>query len=121
MRDDTTRKIKYLTLFFTFNKLLPNISRTLSINILHNRQIFRSLGMESQKLQFSWNFEKKKETERFLLHFRNDWRTTHYTDERGKSFTNFINIMHKCHININAASKWMRNIKSIIVTTKSLW
>lgn len=51
---------KILNPFFTFNKLLPNISRTLSINILHNRQIFRSLGMESQKLQFSWNFEKKR-------------------------------------------------------------
>lgn len=77
---------KILNPFFTFNKLLPNISRTLSINILH--KFFVHLAWNLKNSNFL-GILKKKETERFLLHFRNNWRTTHYTDEKGEKFHKF--------------------------------
>lgn len=63
LRDDTTRKIKYLTLFFFFFYIWPIASKRITNTVYkHSSQSsnFRSLGTESRKLQFSWNFEKKK-------------------------------------------------------------
>lgn len=109
LRDDTTRKIKYLTFFFfTFNRLPPNVSRTLSINILHSRQIFVHLARNLENSNFL-GILKKRNRAFFLLH----WRATYETEEKGKCFINFINIMlHR---------SGCANIKSIIVTTKNLW
>lgn len=99
LRDDTTRKIKYLTLFFfffTFDRLPRKVSRTLSINILHSRQIFVHLARNLENSNFL-GILKKRNRAFFLLH----WRATYETE--GKMFHKFYKY--------NAASKWMRKHK----------